>query len=124
MAGQFDQRHEGQGRIISNRIANKEVALMQMWVKSTHWLLLTREIILAKHLINRKGNIGIFWSLHVYALRKAPSRKGYGHKHNLISKIRGAKCFKSVNEIKGHRKCMVILKFLENIEGAVVPHCP
>ena len=24
-----------------------------------------------------------------------------------------------MNEIKGHRKCMVVLKFLENIEGAV-----
>ena len=42
------------------------------------------------------------------------------HKRNLISKIRGAKCFKSMNEIKGHRKCMVVVKFLENIEGAVV----
>ena len=26
------------------------------------------------------------------------------HKRNLISKIRGAKCFKSVNETKGHGK--------------------
>ena len=28
---------------------------------------------------------------------------------------------KSMNEIKGHRKCMEVQKFLENIEGAVVP---
>ena len=26
-----------------------------------------------------------------------------------------------MNVIKGHRKCMEILKFLENIEGAVAP---
>ena len=29
--------------------------------------------------------------------------------------------FKSMNEIKGHRECMVVLKFLENIEEAVAP---
>ena len=41
MAGRFiDQRRKGQKRIISIAIANKEVAFMQMWVKSPHWLLL------------------------------------------------------------------------------------
>ena len=46
-------------------------------------------------------------------------------KRNLISKVRvGAKCSKSMNEIRGLRKCMVILKFLENIEGAVAPLAP
>ena len=40
------------------------------------------------------------------------------HKRN-IYKIRGAKYFKSTNGIKGNRKCMVVLKFLENIEGAI-----
>ena len=39
----------------------------------------------------------------------------------MISKIRGTKCLKSMNEIKGRRKCMVVLKFLKNIEGAVPP---
>ena len=37
MADRFiNQRHKGQGRIISIRIGNKKVTLMQMWVKSTH----------------------------------------------------------------------------------------
>ena len=65
-----------QERIISITNANKAVALMQMGVKSTHWLLLKRETIPIKHLINRKGDIGIFWSLHVYALRKVLFWKG------------------------------------------------
>ena len=47
--------------------------------------------------------------------------RGYLHKHNLISKIREDKYFKTMNEINGHRKCMVVLKFLENIERAVAP---
>ena len=38
------------------------------------------------------------------------------HKRNFISKIRP---FISMNEIKARRKCMVVLKFLENIEEAV-----
>ena len=70
------QRHKGQERIISIIIANKEVALMQIWVKSTHWLLLKREIIPIKHLKNRKGDISIFLALHASILRKAPSWKG------------------------------------------------
>ena len=46
MAGRFiDQRHKGQGSIISIKIANKKDTLMQMWVKSSHWLLLKRETI-------------------------------------------------------------------------------
>ena len=45
----------------------------------------------------------------------------HSYQRNLISKIRGAKCFKLLNEIKGHGKRMVVLKFLENIEGAVAP---
>ena len=36
----------------------------------------------------------------------------------------GAKCFKSMNEIKSHRKSIAVLKFLENIEGAVAPLPP
>ena len=43
------------------------------------------------------------------------------HKRNLISKIREAKCFKSMNEIKGHKKCMLVLQFLQNIEGCYCP---
>ena len=46
----------------------------------------------------------------------------FKHKHNLIFKSKEAKCFKSINEIKDSRKCMVVLKFLENIEGAVALH--
>ena len=65
MASWFiDQRSKGQEWIISITIANKEVALMQMWVKSTHWLLLKSQKIPTKHLINRKGDIGIFWFQH------------------------------------------------------------
>ena len=60
-AGRFiNQKHKGQEKIISITIANKEVALMQMWVKSIHWLLLKRETIPTKHLIDRKGVNGIF----------------------------------------------------------------
>ena len=45
-AGWFiDQRREGQERIISITITYKWVTLMQMWVKSTPWLLLKRETI-------------------------------------------------------------------------------
>ena len=29
-----------------------------------------------------------------------------------------------MNEIKGHRKCIVVQKFLENIEAAVAPPLP
>ena len=76
MAGWFiGQRRKEQERIILSTIANKDVALMQMWVKSTHWLLLKRETIWTKHLINGK-DIGIYWSLHAYVLRKVPSWKG------------------------------------------------
>ena len=35
-----------------------------------------------------------------------------------------AKCFKSMNEIKDNRKCMVVLKILENIEGAFASFAP
>ena len=59
-AGRFtDQRRKGQETIISITIANKQVTLMQMWVKFTHWLLLKRETIPTKPLRNRKGDIGI-----------------------------------------------------------------
>ena len=76
MAGWFiDQTHKGEGKIISVRIASKELSLMQMWVKSTHWLLLKRKTVPIKCLINRKGDIGIFLSLHAPTLRKAPSWK-------------------------------------------------
>ena len=76
-AGQFiDQRHKGQERIISITIANKEVALMQMWIESIHWPLLKRKTIPTEPLINRKGDIDIFWFLPAYALGKAPSWKG------------------------------------------------
>ena len=45
-------------------------------------------------------------------------------KRNLLPKIRGAKRYKSISEKEGHRKCMVLLKFLENIAGAVAPPPP
>ena len=54
----------------------KKVVLMQMWVESTHWLLLKRDTIPTKHLINRKGDIGIFLSLYAYVVRKTTSWKG------------------------------------------------
>ena len=41
MVGRFIcHRCKGQERIILVTVANKEVTLMQMWVKSTHWQLL------------------------------------------------------------------------------------
>ena len=77
MAGWFiDQRHKEQEKIISITVANKKVVLMQMWAESTHWLLLKQETIPTKHLINRKGDIGIFLSLQAYVVRKVPSWKG------------------------------------------------
>ena len=46
-------------------------------------------------------------------------------KRNLISEIKVAKGFRSMNKIKGHRKCIVVLKFLKNNEGEVAPlPCP
>ena len=71
MAGWFiDQRRKGKERIISITTANKEVALMQMWVKSTHWLLLKRETIPTKPLINRKGDTGTFCSQKASVLKR------------------------------------------------------
>ena len=77
MAGRFiEQKHKEQERIISITIANKEVDLIQMWVKSIHWQLLKRETIPSEYLINRKRDIDIFWSLHAYAVEKAQPWKG------------------------------------------------
>ena len=76
-AGRFiDQRHKGKERIISITIATRKVILMQIRVESIHWLLLKRDTIPTKHLINGKGDIGIFLSLHAYVVRNAPSWKG------------------------------------------------
>ena len=72
----IDQTHKGQERIVSITVANKKAVLMKMWIESIHWLLLKWEKIPTKRLINRKGDIGIFWSLHAYALRKAASWTG------------------------------------------------
>ena len=72
----IDQKHKQQGRVISVRIANKEVTLMQRWAKSLCWILLKRETFPTKCLMNRKGDVGIFLSLHTLTLRKAPFWKG------------------------------------------------
>ena len=64
MAGWFiNQKQKGQKKLISIRVAKKEVTLIQMWVKSAHWLFLKRETISIKDLINRKGDNGIFFVL-------------------------------------------------------------
>ena len=47
---------------------------MQIWVKFTHWLLLKRETILTKLLINRKRIISIFLSLHAPTLEVCMGR--------------------------------------------------
>ena len=60
----INQRHKRQERIIIIAIADEEVTLMQMKIKSTHRLLLKTEAIPTKHLINRKGDIVIVWFPH------------------------------------------------------------
>ena len=76
-AGRFiDQRRKEQGRIVLIRIANKVVTLMQILVKSTHWLLLKKETIPTKGLINRNEDTDIFFCnyMHLLSERHCPEK--------------------------------------------------
>ena len=89
MAGRFiDQKYKEQGMIISIRISYKEVTLMEVWVKYTHWLLLKRETIPTKQLIKRKKFIGIFLTLHASNSQKGAVLKRLSDSNPYVSEFR------------------------------------
>ena len=100
-AGRFlDQRRRGRERIISITIAYEEVALMQIWVESTHWLLVKKEAIPTEHLINRKGDIDIFGTdKHIFSERRRPEKV----KKSLTDKCKFKNVWPLANQQMWHR---------------------